>query len=106
MATQTQIAKLTNLDVSSVNKILCGTRKFRFREETIRRVMKTAKQLKYSFNRATKATMRVALETLFPEKTPNTTLVILRGVSRDEVIRIKKMLYKGYKVAKEGRLPS
>lgn len=105
MATQLQIAKICGLDVSSVNKILTRAPGPVFRKETIKKVFSVAKRMGYNFDRATKATMRAALERLFPRDRSNVSLVVSRCVTMEEVIHIKKMLYKGYNVAKEGRPP-
>ncbi len=101
--TQVEIAKIVGLDTSSVNKILNKVEGPSFRPETIETVFSVAKSMGYNFRRATKATLRVAMERLFPVDVSNVVLSVNRTVSVDEVVQIKKMLYQGYKISKEGR---
>ena len=93
-ATQVQIAQELGIDVSTANKILNEVPGPVFKKETIRRVFAKAKELGYKPTSASKGQMRRTLELLFPQETVNSTLVILRGVSLFEVVRIKQMLYK------------
>jgi transcriptional regulator with XRE-family HTH domain len=51
MVTQSEIARQVGLDVSSVNKILNRIKGPVFREATIKKVFKLARQLGYSFER-------------------------------------------------------
>lgn len=92
-ATQMQIAQELGLDVSTVNKCLNRTNGPKFRKETIQKVFRKAKELGYQQSSASKGQMRRTLEDLFPKDTVNGTLVILRGVDRAQVIKIKRMLY-------------
>lgn len=51
MATQKDIARRVGLDISSVNKILNRRKGHLFRKETVRKVLKAARELGYDFSR-------------------------------------------------------
>jgi len=93
MVTQTEIAKAVGLDVSSVNKILNRCRGPVFRKETIRSVFKTAREMGYDFDRAGKGTFRAILEELFPSTHGVRVLSVIRGTTRDQTVRIMRLLY-------------
>ncbi len=92
-ATQVDIARELNIDVSTVNKILNHARGPVFTKETIRRVLRKAKELDYKPSSSSKGQMRSTLETLFPLDGDMARLAEQRGVTMSEVNRIRKMLY-------------
>lgn len=51
MVTQTDVAKACRLDVSSVNRILHGRQGSRFKESTVQRVLRVARDMGYDFGR-------------------------------------------------------
>lgn len=63
-ATQVEIARRCNLDVSSVNKILNRVDGPVFRKETVQKVFRIAREVGYDFNRATKGALAAALRDL------------------------------------------
>lgn len=92
MSTQAEIAKICKIDISSVNKILNDRPGAVFKPETIDRVLKTAKRLKYRLNPRGKAALRSILSELFPQDGDESKLAALRGVDIDRVREIRAFL--------------
>lgn len=92
--TQVEIAARVGLDVSSVNKILNGMRGAKFREETVARVLRTARRMGYDFGRATRPALLAELRDLFPSDRAEDELADLRGVDVARVQAIKRLVWR------------
>lgn len=93
MVTQLDIAKRCGLDCSSVNKILNDSPGPVFNKKTIDRVKRVAKQMGYKSDRPHKGKLNGILRALFPRTVEDVVLSTARGISLDEVRKIKGIIY-------------
>ncbi len=91
-AKQIDIARKVGLDVSSVNKILSGSKRWNFKPETIAQVLRVAKKLGYDFDKPTKGKLVALLVELFPGDAKNERLADERGISIEKVEQIKRLI--------------
>lgn len=92
MVTQVMIAERVGLDVSSVNKILNRKSGPKFKDETIRKVRRAAKELGYKFNPRGKKAMADFIEKMFPTDEEPSELAKWRGVPIEWVKEAHQLL--------------
>lgn len=94
MVTQIEVARKVGMDVSSVNKILNRVPGPVFSKDTIKLVETTARKMGYQFDRPHKGNLIGILRRLFPSTVEDVVLSNARGITVQEVRRIKTLLYK------------
>ena len=90
--TQTEIARIVGLDVSSVNKILNQTPGATFSKATIAKVFRVAKRLGYDQTRPTKGSLLAALRQIAPDNEPVEALAHRLNLSVDRAAEIKRLV--------------
>ena len=94
MTTQKDIAAELGIDVSSVNKILSKNKGGKFKDETIARVFRTAKRMRYDFAKPSKGRLLEILRELFPESSGEGILAVQRGLPIEKVREIRALIEK------------
>lgn len=80
MVTQSTIAREVGIDVSSVNKILNQVPGAKFRKDTVARVFRVARRVRYNLDRETKHSLKRKIE--FLEKVAETNDLCIQALRR------------------------